>query len=124
MRESAWGPMNDLIVIGLPAPEAMPERPDMALDCSKRRNGAKPAKGSEPQTDRRAKLASLAKQRPRMWASLRRAAACIPAFARGMSSSKHMVVNRKRMTMGRAYRGLYGLKHIKFGNIVSFAHNV
>ena len=34
-----------------------------------------------------------------------------------------MVVKGKHMVMGRAYRGLYGLKHIQFGNNVSHAHN-
>jgi len=36
---------------------------------------------------------------------------------------RHMVVKGKHMVMGRAYRGLYGLKHIQFGNNVSHAHN-
>ncbi|KAL3919782.1 MAG: hypothetical protein SGPRY_005506 [Prymnesium sp.] len=39
-----------------------------------------------------------------------------------MSSSKHLKVKGKHMIMGRAYRGLYGLKHIQFGNKISFSH--
>ena len=39
-------------------------------------------------------------------------------FARGMATTK-----RKRVVMGRAYRGLYDGKHIGFGNKISFAGN-
>ncbi|KAL1519909.1 hypothetical protein AB1Y20_023398 [Prymnesium parvum] len=62
-----------------------------------------------------------------MWASLKpvllKPLLALPALARGLSA-KHTqkTVQGKRMVMGRAFRGLYGLKQIQFGNQICFSN--
>lgn len=70
-----------------------------------------------------------------MWAALRpgprlRAALAspvLPSLVRAMSGKvnrfQKKVCRGRKMVMNRAYRGLFGGKHIQFGNTISFSEN-
>ena len=73
-----------------------------------------------------------------MWAALRSRAASVarlappaaqrpaaaPAFSSTLQFVRHMSQTARKgyVTMKRRFKGLYGGKHIQFGNKVSFSH--
>ena len=67
-----------------------------------------------------------------MWSALRpRAAAAVasarqrvqPIFSGGaLTSFARSMANKGYVTMKRRFKGLYGGKHIQFGNTISFSH--